>query len=339
MRPVCRTCLAAVVTVLVLGGCLEREERITVSPDGTVHVKVHHESKSRNELYEVDAAPSLEGGWFVEETSAIHDDGDERFRLDAEMVFGPDAVLPTNYAALNDKRADVFLQFPTTLEIEQRSDGLYYHFHRRYVGRKWAGLEILRKKLLDGPLEEFEDRDFEELTRTEKISIMRAFADFEVGKMIHFARRSFLDVSPDLPQDFWLRVHASVSQIKLKIDYDEMLELMLIEDDAERDEALQLEADRWEDAARLRLRQALEEHAGYGGGRMRAFLDRYDWHLQYHDVSQDLGDDNFKITVVMPGEIIGHNGERTGNEITWNFTGEEIRDRDVELMVTSYIAE
>ena len=53
---------------------------------------------------------------------------------------------------------------------------------------------------------------------------------------------------------------------------------------------------------------------------------------------EDLADDAFKIAVTMPGAIVGHNGDRIEKgAVVWEFTGEMLRDREIELMVTSRV--
>lgn len=61
--------------------------------------------------------------------------------------------------------------------------------------------------------------------------------------------------------------------------------------------------------------------------------------MRAHDVTADLGDDAFKIKVIMPGEIVGTNADTVaGSACTWSFGGERFRDRAVELLVSSRLA-
>ena len=57
------------------------------------------------------------------------------------------------------------------------------------------------------------------------------------------------------------------------------------------------------------------------------------------NVTEDLMDDGFEITVVMPGRLVAANstGREGQREVTWEFNGSEFFDTDVVLMATSMV--
>jgi hypothetical protein len=311
-------------------GCLEHRETITVDPDGTVTIEARFTTDSEDELYEGD------GGWIVVESVEIDDDEQERFHLVADAVFPPEVQLPANYAVPGDADTDLYLQFPTTVTIEDRPDGVYYHFHRRYPGRGWAQIEALRELLVEEKLKKLQDTPLEEYTRQDYVLVLRSYADFEAVKMLTFARAAFLEVTPNAPQDTWLKVHAAIHEFKGELEADRIARLMEIEDEQERDEALDAEGKRWEERNLKRLQDVVREHCGYGGRQMSDFLRHYERNRRFFEITGDLGDDAFEITVVLPGTIVGSNADSTeGNRATWKFSGQRFRDRDLELMATS----
>ena len=239
---------------LLLLGCLERKEHISVKADATVVIEANFSTESMNELLEGDALPSIQAGWLTEDSVQEDDQGKKTFRISAQAIFPPDVGLPKNYAALDDVNPDLYLQFPTSLKIEQRDDGTYYHFYRKYERRPWANLETLKQQLLSEPLKELEGKELADLAQNDRTKLLRAFVDFESAKLITFARKAFLEVLPDLPQDHWLFVHQSMNQFKNELNYDRLLALMEIPDKQERDEALEAEAEQWEIATINRLR-------------------------------------------------------------------------------------
>ena len=335
-------CLLTINVALSLSGCVERKERINVRPEGTVLIEVRFSTESFEELYsdKGDAVPSLAGGWLVEESLDVDDDGDKEYHLRAEAIIPPEIDLPSNFASPGDMTPDVYLQFPTTVTIEQRDDGTYYHFKRVYERRAWADLATRRRLLLDEPLKEMEGRDLEDLSPQEQTKVLRAFVDFEAAKIMTFARSAYLETTPDAPQDDWLYVHEDLMRFKSEVDYNRLLSIVAIPDEEERDKALQEEAERWEQAAAARLQTAIRTLARYGGSQLRSFLQRYEWHKRYHEISEDLGDDSFEITVEMPGEIVASNADSVSRTTaTWKFDGTQMRDRDIELMVTSRLVE
>ena len=168
--------------------------------------------------------------------------------------------------------------------------------------------------------------------------VIRAFAEFEAAKMLAFARAAFNEVTPDAPQDGWLRGRGSLIEFTGDLDYEAIALLMESEDEAERDQKLEAEAEAFEAAMMERLKGSLREVCRYGPGRMDAFVRRYEWHRRYYEITQDLGDDSFEITVEMPGELVGSNADETqGNRATWRFGGPMFRDRDLELIVSSRV--
>ena len=67
--------IAALCLAACLGGCLERIESITIEPDGTVRIEAVFKTDQPGELYEGDAIPSDAGGWLVDESQEIDDEG------------------------------------------------------------------------------------------------------------------------------------------------------------------------------------------------------------------------------------------------------------------------
>ncbi len=233
-------CLFTIAVTMSSLGCVERKERITVRPEGTVLIEVNFSTESFNELYgdDGDAVPSLAGGWLVEESVEVDDDGDNHYYLQAEALIPPETGLPSNFASLGDATPDVYLQFPTTVTIEDRDDGTYYHFRRVYQRRAWADLATRRRLLLDEPLKDMEGKVLETMPPQEQTKVLRAFVDFEAAKIMTFARSAYLETTPKAPQDDWLYVYQDLMRFKNEVDYARLLTILAIPDREERDEAL-----------------------------------------------------------------------------------------------------
>ncbi len=325
----------ALFLVLFLVGCLERTETITVEPDGTVLIEAVFKTDQEGELYEGDAIPSDAGGWLVD-LEEIDNEGERRFLLMAEGVFGPQIVLPENYAVPGDPDTSLYLQFPTTVEIEDRGDGTYYHFHRTYPARAWAHIEALRELLINDPMKKLKDKDDEDFTTADWKLVARSYTNFEVAKLLTFARGAYLETTPDAPQDAWLDVLGAFAKLQGELDLDAIAEVMQIDDEDERDEAIQREVKAWEEKSFQTLEASLREFCGYAGSRLKNFMRRYESRLTAFNVTSGLGDDAFTITVVMPGEIVGSNAsDASVDRATWKFSGRRFRDRDLELLVSS----
>ncbi|MHC4991780.1 MAG: hypothetical protein ACYTGC_12445, partial [Planctomycetota bacterium] len=321
---------------LLAVGCIEREESITVEPDGTVHMELSFSADSFDELYLGDAVPAIDRGWLVETWVDRDDDGQETFKLTAEQSFAPEEALPGDYAGRKDALADVVLKFPTGLTVEERRDGIYYHFRRVYAPRDWAYLQTPREQLLE-QVEVLEGRDFELLSPSERRTLLESLVRFELTKFEVFARRAFLDASPTAPQSVWLAVRAALQPLVTTLEYERLAELVLVMDE-DPIAAQQLEAEReaFEESAVVAMRAALAESGEYDGSSMAYFLQRFRQHRKAFEITEELEDDGFRISVTMPGTIVGHNGESaSGTTVTWEFGGASFRDRELELMVSS----
>ena len=317
----------------MIAGSAELSGRGFVGPS----LAVRFETESFDEMYEGDAVPTVDAGWIVVETSAPQDDGKEIYRLTADAEFGPEEPLPSSYASPRDPDPDLWTRFPTEVTIEERRDGTYYHFARRYTARPWARLETARAMMKE-QLEKMETDDLDEMTDAERATLLRVLARFESMKTRVFARAAYRETLGDLPQDLWLGVHAALMEATEALDYDEILTRIFTEERELDEEAMAAEDAAHHEQALETMRHALRLQ-GLSEGRLNAFVRRFRWHVRYEEITEDLADDKFIIEVTMPGTIIGHNADRVdGRTAAWSFGGEQLRDRDLELLVTSRLA-
>jgi hypothetical protein len=324
-------------------GCVERKERLNISPNGSVHYIVQHKSDSENDLFEGDAVPRAIGGWIASQEIERDENGKETYLLKAEALFVPGAKLPSNFAFRTDADADLNLQFPTSVTIEERRDGTYYHFARAYLPRPWAQIQALEERHVQGPLKDLAEIDPEQWTPAQREFAVRALATFETEKMLVFARSAFLHTTPDAPQDGWLAVQHQLRAALNNLDYRVLAKLLepreATEDEKARDEAIQAELNGFETSLTDQLKQALFTEANYNGSQFNSFMLEYDRRKKHQQISEDLGDDKFEITVEMPGLVVASNADEVaGGTAKWTFDGGIVRDRELELLVTSRVS-
>lgn len=341
LKELARIGLVAVLAICVTG-CLKRKERITVHPDGRVSMHLEYEATSLGELEQGDAMPSEQAGWTVEHQIEVTDDGEEEHTLIADREFPPGARLPQNFAAPEDPDTELYLQFPTELTQERRPDATYFHFRRVFTPRPWAQIDALHQKireLNENELETIEDKKPEEMTHEDRVLLVEVAVFREMIKMQAFARWAFKDVAPNAPQDTWLAVHEALKRHAQSIDAERMAGLIDAAQHEENNEALEAEASAFETEARSRMISAWMDRTGATSRDLDAFTERVDWYKKQYEITEDLGDEGYEITVIMPGEIVAANADRVeGNEAYWEFDGDLFRDRDVEIMVTSRVA-
>ncbi len=82
----------------------------------------------------------------------------------------------------------------------------------------------------------------------------------------------------------------------------------------------------------------LRDSGAYSPGQLNRFIHLFHEEQRRHEITHDLSDERFTVRVEMPGTIVGHNADgANGNVVTWTFEGTMLRDRDVDLMVTSRV--
>ena len=326
--------------VILLGmsamtGCLERRETITVTSDGAVKMKLKYKG-SAEELNGADAMPSSQSGWEVSRT--IEKDGDEeRHVLRAKQKFAPGQELPSSFAAPGSGGADLCLSFPTTLRIETRKDGVYYHLRRTYTPRKWGYVRYWHDHFVDDEIEELGEKRREDLTQEEKVRILEAFADIGAHEQIEFARAALQRCDPRLPQDRWLLARRALLEVYEEIDYDAFVKMFESLPEEERDARFDAESDRITQKARLALVSSLQTDAGYDGAQVASFKEAYEAAKRHYEITDETGGHGFEIRVKMPGRIIAHNAPNVDDDAAavWEFNGEAFRDRPYEIMITS----
>ena len=138
----------AAVLLCALAGCMRRKETITINPDGRVNISLEYDG-GLADVTEGDAMPSEASGWQVvtEERVTETDDGkpSKEMTITGEASFEPGGPLPFTFGDPDDPYFDAYLHFPTTLVVEERPDGTYYHFYRVYDSRPWAQIEAWRE--------------------------------------------------------------------------------------------------------------------------------------------------------------------------------------------------
>jgi hypothetical protein len=326
----------------LLGGCLERKERLAISADGSVWIEAEFKTDSLDELYKGDAIPTPAGGWAVEQLTERDDKGKEAYKLIATASIPPRRPLPATFATRGDADQDLYLQFPTTLKIEQRGDGVYYHFRRVYPARPWEYIERLQRQFVQEPLNELEPEP-ETWLPEERISVVKALATFEVEKALVFARAAFLETTPDGPQDGWLHVQDDLRGFVNQMDFQTLAQLLepreSENEEHDRDAKIQAEAQKFEAASIAQLKTTLKSLAGYDQTNLNAFMNHYERQKKRYAVTQDLDDDKLEIAVEMPGQIIAHNADDvSASTANWTLEGPQLHDCERELLVTSRVA-
>ncbi|MCR4315780.1 MAG: hypothetical protein NUW37_05440 [Planctomycetes bacterium] len=321
-------------------GCLERSEEIAVSETGEVTIELSYKGSPKDFEIE-DALPSESGGWRVsrETVPAANADEEDKLVLSATRSFAPGASLPETFGAPDDPDADVYLRFPTTLTIEQRADGKYYHFRRDYEPREWALLEMWRETLFDKELKDILAKPQEQLTFDEQVKIIRAFVELTARQHLEHAERAFLAAAPGASQDRWLLVRQGVLDKFRAKDVSEWVQDYEGVPDSERDTRFAADVDALIAGADETLRSSLRTKAGFTDEQISEFDVALAREQRASSITQEHRRQLFVVRLRMPGRIVASNADEIepSGAAVWKFGGERFCDRTYTLMITSRV--
>ena len=334
--------VTAILSLVAGTGCPWRKEVIKIASDGTVAMRLTY-SATAEELERFDALPSPETGWEVSKTVEIEDDK-EKHTLTATQTFASGGELPQTHAPDDDPGADLCLAFPTTLSIEERADGVYYHFHRVYTPRRWAYVQYWKDLFIDNDIKKLGEKPPEELTADEKLQIVVAFAGIEAFKQLEFAKTALLECEPDHQPEYRLLARRALLDVYEEDNdyFRAVVELCEQAPEDERGECFNHETERILAEGYAAFTQSLREDADFRAYQLAAFEWAYGRAERYFEITDELGAHNFEIEVEMPGTVIAHNGDdsddATGADVVeWTFDGRAFRDRPYELMAISRV--
>jgi hypothetical protein len=361
--------MCIVLAVCCAIGCVKRTERIAVLEDGRIRLDTIFDGDTADVLGG-DAVPNAATGWTIRDHHSTDDEGRKKLRREAHRLVEADAI-PATYAAAGTRLEGIALRFPTTLSVEQRADGTYYHFKRVYERRPQAAHAYDKTRILES--DEFKeltkDRDPEELTEEQRRKVARSLIEAHRAELTSFIDAAVLTCG-DLPQDAVLAARAAALEAYDAIGAEAM-DLILQDDDSASSELERIEEDaanRVQSAAR-----AVMSKAGVSAVRIDAFIDAGKLADERHDITEELGDEEFVVMAHLPGRVIAHNssdpwldgtmtnrveGDIMASEmhvkittsegqeadyqtqpynIAWKFDGKALFDRDVVLMATSFV--
>ncbi len=316
--------LAAAVS---LTGCLEREEKIVVRRNGSMQMEVTFKG-AVGEFSGPAAMATREGGWAVEFEDQEKEDGETERTLRGRQAFRPDEW-PDTFATGDD--VDVALRFPTTLTIERRRDGVYYHFERTYEPREMARYKRHQEmfgKLWQEKLGETEFAEADPVQQREAVGLLR---DYELARQMEYVEAGLAEMKEVWPLDLRLDARAEFRGPYVAAELDEVVGMLSRPDAGPDLEGFSAEL---RAAAREAMADLLQERR-VPRREVDEFFSAIDFEARRHEVTEDLSDESFQISVQLPGRVIAHDGELDGKAVKWSFVGEALMDRTHVLRATS----
>ncbi|MFZ2875243.1 MAG: hypothetical protein WAZ94_12290 [Phycisphaerales bacterium] len=325
---------AAAGLALFAGGCLERDETITVRSDGTTDL----ESEFRGDLEDMnrgDALPLAGGMWQVSQWETKTPSGGTDHVRRGTVSVAPGGALPESYAGAGDAAS---LRFPTTVTRELRGGDTFVHFSRVYRARVFAPYSVAQRALEhDGRTSELLKADPQTLTDLDRVSLLESFRRVELEKQA-WQVRAAANALTDRPQDLRLRVMDGALSRARSYDLADATKLMAMPQSEERDAALAAIAEDFLSIVSKDLSGALDRE-NLRPEELAAATAAFELERARREVTEDLRDERWEVRLSLPGEIVAHNADevREGT-LVWTFDGNALLDADRELLATSRIA-
>lgn len=340
-RYVTRVACSIVVLGSLTGGCVKRAETITVHKDGSVRLEIKVEG-DRADMESGAPAIARAPGWKFAERLEKDDEGKETVIRTASTTIPPRGTIPATYPTNDPEGEAMAVQHPTTLIIERRADGTYYHFRRVFEARPWAYLNYYQQKLIEEPLEQAGDTPPEEFSPEKKRELVQNIIRLEAMKHLTHARRVALSLDPPMRQDYWVQIYQAVQDTLERVDTDDVLKLLDASLGAdESDEAVDEQLTELADELNKQFTDAIRKELlrlGMSGRYATAFGESIEEENRRFAITEDYGDELWGVYLSMPGRLVGHNGDRVRKgKIEWSLDGKGFYDRQVELLATSVV--
>lgn len=322
---------------LLATGCLERKETIRVSRDGSVKMTVTIKGQPAD-FDTGDALPERGGPWKVEADRMESDPDKSESRVRVATFEGRKGEpIPDSFVDERNPNYETSLRFPTTMNIEKRSDGEYFHFNRRYLARQDARYEIWNQALKE-TVDKVAGKDPSDMTdeqRRELVGALRASESLKRAEMVTAAVETMED--REWPQDYGLRLRRAVLETYERVNMDDIVTLMGSPAGEDRDMAINAIGAGLVEKVADRLRHELRE-LRVRTGDVERFFDAYAAEEARRSVTEDLMDETFRVELELPGEIVAHNATSVEDgKLIWEFPGKWLNDRDHVIMATSRI--
>lgn len=305
---------------LLISGCLRRTEAFEVLETGQVRSLVIAQG-DEDDIDHGDAMPSQADGWrtLIEQVPESSTPGGsegketkEDTRLMGVQTFAAGSELPDSYAQPGTARYATSLRFPTTIRIEQRPEGTYYHFRRTYQPRPAARIAYLQKQAFeeDEKIKVLMEKDPEELTPDDRKALVDATLGLEEAKTKTFLDQAFAEM-PDLrlPQDAFLLAREQAGRCyHQRALRDEVLALFDNDPALQEFESIAQEVSRKVEGA---FRQSMRASA-VPTAIVDLFVQRYEIARDSYEITEDVSDEEWQVFVKLPGKIIAHNAWDSG---------------------------
>lgn len=312
---------------LVITGCLEKKEKLSVSETGEIQVnwKISGDKKDAHEGLQLPQGSS----WTTREWQEVQENGKEKFFHQAQAQFvNMDAYLKAMSLGEED------LQVQGYLKIERTNKGSFYHFERLYLARDLGKFQAIKKEEIDPKLgKQVSQKGIYSLSPKNQQKYIQGLINFEIRKRI-------LLVCDALGKTYYNQGGFPLSLIdkikkELKEEYKKSFDYALVQEIlSSPKQKLPRKIKKIEEKLTKKQKSVLENiFQEYPQVDYQKNLQKT---LHGYKLSEDLTDESFELTLTLPGKIITTNGVKVNqNTVTWKFHGKELIGKHIPCQALS----
>ena len=298
--------LVPALMIIAAAGCIKRSETITIFEDGRLRLTAEIVGDP-DDVYNGDAMPTAESGWQIEDRIETDSEGKKELTRTATRDIAAGAAIPDSYATPNSRLDLTALQFPTTVTIEHRDDGTFYHFRRTYHRREYSALQYWKDRIMESDeIKDITQTEPQELSDEQRARLAKALIDVEADQTAAYVEQTGLAMADVVSQEALLHARrGAVKVYKAGGLLDQVVQLL-----GQDDDKITREVERLEGELHEQVRQAIEtalRDANLRKPVIDQFLERYELAREAFEITGDLSDESWFVEVTMPGRIIAHN--------------------------------
>ncbi len=326
------------VCLLLLAGCLEQDETITVAKDGSVAMEVKLSGKP-DQLSDPVLIPSgLE--WDIRERK-IDSSGDSpnlTILAVANTPYG--RPLPETFVAKGSPDYKVCLRFPSELTMESKGNRTFYTFRRTYEARRFSAFDFSEvPEAWDHELEKrVTDSGIMKVPEADRIKYLQQLKQGYCYQYWRFFREALADMvrSDALTDTVMVRLANEASTyLEKEIKPELFLTIMQLEEKEVQTaiDSLALVIDR-------QFKTIVSGAVHDNGTKAEQFERAYSRVQREYEVTEKFNGTGYHVALAMPGTIISTNGVIDAGEpgkVSWSFNGKKLRDADVPLYAVSVV--
>ncbi len=313
---------------LVITGCLEKKEKLSVSETGEIEVewKISGDKKDAHEGLKLPQGTN----WTTREWQEVQENGKEKFFHQAQAQFANmDAYLKAMSLGEED------LQIQGDLKIERIDKGNFYHFERLYLARDLGKFQAIKKEEIDPKLgKQVSQKGIYSLSPEDQQKYVQGLINFEIRKRILLVCDALGKTY--LSQNFPLSLIDKVKK-ELKNEYQKSFDYALVQEIlSSPKQKLPHKIKKIEEKLTKKQKSVLENiFREYPQVNYQKNLQKT---LHGYKLSEDLTDESFELTLTLPGKIIMTNGVKVNkNTVTWKFHGKELIGKHIPCQALSVI--